>query len=52
LGRAKALLDALHDDRKSGPFHADLGADAPLADDTPEHVCGLAVEVRGGLALD
>jgi len=45
LGRAKGLLDALHDDRRSGPRY---GACAPLQDDHPEHVSGLAVEVRAG----
>jgi len=45
LGRAKGLLDALHDDRRSGPRY---GACAPLEDDHPEHVSGLAVEVRAG----
>jgi hypothetical protein len=48
LGRAKTALDALHDDRKSGPWYEGLGARAPLVDDTPAHVCGLAVEVREG----
>jgi hypothetical protein len=46
LGRAKGLLDALHDDRKSGPWYRDRAAAAPLADDHPQHVRGLAVEVR------
>ena len=48
LGRAKGLLDALHDDRKSGPRYRDLPGRAPLVDDHPEHVCGLAVEVTPG----
>lgn len=48
LGRAKGLLDALHDDRKSGPWYRDVAGRAPLLDDHPAHVCGLAVEVRPG----
>jgi hypothetical protein len=48
IGRAKGLLDALHDDRSSGPRYRDLGVTPPLADDTPAHVRGLAVEVRVG----
>jgi hypothetical protein len=47
-GRAKTFLDALHDDRKSGPKYHDLGAPAPLADDGPRQVSGLALEVRPG----
>ena len=47
-GRAKAFLDALHDDRKSGPKYRDLRLPAPLTDDTPRHVGGLALEVRPG----
>ena len=47
-GRAKAFLDALHDDRRSGPKYRDIGAAAPLADDGPRHVGGLAIEVRPG----
>lgn len=35
MGRAKGLLDALHDDRRSGPKYADLGAPAPLSNDDP-----------------
>ena len=46
--RAKMFLDALRDDRKSGPKYQDLGAPAPLLDDTPRHVGGLALEVRLG----
>jgi hypothetical protein len=47
-GRGKAFLDALHEDRKCGPKYRDLGAPAPLPDDTPRHVGGLALEVRPG----
>lgn len=47
-GRAKGLLDALHDDRRSGPSYVALSRQAPLADDKPTHVCGLAVEVVAG----
>ena len=47
-GRAKAFLDALHDDRHSGPKYGDLRLPAPLTDDTPRHVGGLALEVRPG----
>lgn len=47
-GRGRAFLDALHDDRKSGPKYRDLGAPAPIPDDTPRHVGGLALEVRLG----
>lgn len=46
--RAKAFLDALHDDRKSGPQYGDLRLPAPLPDDTTRHVTGLAVEIRPG----
>lgn len=46
--RAKGLMDALHDDRKQGPKYADLRAIAPLPDDDPMHVHGVAVEVRAG----
>ena len=46
--RAKGLMDALHDDRRKGPKYRDLGAVAPLPDDDPDHVVGLAVEVVGG----
>lgn len=45
-GRAKALLDALHDGRRSGPWYSELGAPAPLPGDDPGFVIGLAVEVR------
>lgn len=48
LGRAKPLLDALHDDRRSGPWYRDHPGRAPLMDDHPSHVCGLAVEVQAG----
>lgn len=47
-GRAKCLLDALHDDRGSGPLYRDMGARALLEDDDPTHVAGLAVEVAHG----
>jgi hypothetical protein len=43
--RAKALLDALHQDRR-GPRYADLGAEPPIPDDNPAHVRGLALELR------
>src|SRR3954453_9043577 len=45
-GRAKALLDALHDGRLSGPWYRDFGAPAPLPGDEPRYVRGLAVEMR------
>ncbi len=48
LGRAKGLLDALHDDRLSGPRYRDLPGRAPLVDDHPSHVRALAVEVAAG----
>ena len=47
-GRAKIFLDALHDERRSGPKYRDIGAVAPLADDGPRHVGGLAIEVHPG----
>jgi hypothetical protein len=47
-GRVKVFLDALHDDRRSGLKYRDIGAVAPLADDDPRHVGGLAIEVRAG----
>ncbi len=47
-GRAKGLLDALHDDRGSGPKYSQMGVRPPLANDNPEDVGGLAVEVRAG----
>lgn len=47
-GRAKAFLDSLHDDRKSGPKYGGFRVPAPLPDDTPQHVRGLALEVRPG----
>lgn len=47
-GRAKGLLDALHDDRKSGPWYRDLAHQGVPADDRPDHVRGLAVEVAVG----
>ncbi len=46
--RAKAFLDALHDDRRSGPKYDGFRLLAPLPDDTPQHVRGLALEVRPG----
>ena len=46
--RAKGLLDALHDDRRSGPLYRDLPGQAPLQGDAPSDVCGLAVEVVAG----
>jgi hypothetical protein len=48
VNRAKGLLDALHDDRRSGPKYRHLGARPPLEDDDPDHVSGLAVEVVPG----
>ncbi len=48
VGRAKSSLDALHDDRSTGPYYWALGATPPLLDDTPAHLAGLAVEVRPG----
>lgn len=50
LGRPKGLLDALHDDRKTGPWYCNLPGRAPLTDDHPAHVRGLAVEVLPGEA--
>jgi hypothetical protein len=48
VGRAKGLLDALHDNRRQGPFYSALGVSPPLADDSPAHVIALAVEVSPG----
>lgn len=49
VGRAKTALDALHDGRRStGPTYTSLGSQAPLTGDSPEYVCGLAVEVQPG----
>jgi len=48
VGRAKGLLDALHDNRLHGPFYRDLGMSPPLVDDDPAHVAVLAVEVSTG----
>ena len=48
VGRAKGLLDALHDNRPRGPFYRDLGVPPPLANDDPAHVSALAVEVDTG----
>ncbi len=48
VGRAKGLLDALHDNRRSGPFYRDLGASPPLVNDDPTHVGVLAVEAIPG----
>jgi hypothetical protein len=48
VGRAKGLLDALHDNRQHGPFYRDLGVSPPLVDDDPAHVGVLAVEVTPG----
>jgi hypothetical protein len=45
-GRAKPLMDALHDDRRVGPKYGDFGARSPLPDDKPRYVRGFAVEVR------
>ena len=44
-GLAKRLMDALHDQRLTGVKH---GQTAPLADDHPGSVAGLAVEVQVG----
>jgi hypothetical protein len=46
--RAKALMDALHDQRRRPPFYRDFGGTAPLPDDNPNFVRGLAVEVHAG----
>ena len=46
--RAKGVLDALHDARRTGPFYRELGVSAPLANDHPAVVRGLAVEVHAG----
>lgn len=48
VGRAKGLLDALHDNRRHGPFYRDLGVSPPLVNDDPAHVGVLAVEVAAG----
>jgi hypothetical protein len=48
VGRAKGLLDALHDNRRHGPFYRDLGVSPLLADDSPAYVTALAVEVSPG----
>src|SRR5205807_17696 len=48
VGRAKGLLDALHDNRRFGPFYCDLGVSPPLVDDDPAHVELLAIEVARG----
>lgn len=44
-GLAKRLMDALHDQRGTGAKHGHV---APLGDDHPGAVRGLAVEVRAG----
>jgi hypothetical protein len=49
-GRAKAALDALHDDRSQPPYYRELAVTPPLSDDAPGFVAGLAVEVRAGAA--
>jgi hypothetical protein len=46
--RAKALMDALHDQRRKPPFYAERDQHAPLQDDNAHFVRGLAVEVRPG----
>ncbi len=46
--RAKAVLDALHDQRRKPPFYSSTSARAPLTDDNPHFVRGLAVEVSSG----
>jgi len=48
VGRDKGLLDALLDNRRSGPFYRDLGVSPPLVDDDPAHVGVLAVGVTPG----
>lgn len=48
-GKAKRLLDALHDQRGTGAKYASLPSAPPLEDDDPAHVSALAVEVRRGL---
>lgn len=48
MGRAKGLLDALHDNRQHGPLYRDFGVQSPLLDDGPAHVDALAVEVAEG----
>lgn len=48
--RAKGLLDALHDRRRRGAKYAACGVLAPLPDDSPKHVGGLAVEMGPGPA--
>jgi hypothetical protein len=48
VGRAKGLLDALHDHRRHGPFYRDLGMSSPLVNDDPAHVQVLAIEVIVG----
>jgi hypothetical protein len=46
--RAKALMDALHDQRRKPPFFRELGRAAPIPDDNPNFVRGLAVEIHAG----
>ncbi len=47
-GRAKAVLDALHDQRKVGVKYEALGAVPPLPDDDPNFVRGYGLEVQSG----
>lgn len=51
VGHAKGLLDALHDNRRHGPFYRDLGVSPPLVNDDPAHVQVLAIEVTAGHPL-
>jgi hypothetical protein len=41
-------MDALHDDRKAPPHYRSLNCRAPLPDDDPRFVQGLAVEITTG----
>lgn len=49
-GCAKRVLDSLHDRRKLGKKFADYQVAAPLPDDDPRFVHGLAVEISRGSA--
>jgi hypothetical protein len=48
VGRAKTALDALHDERSSGPKYQDVDARSPIINDDPMNVSSLAVEVAAG----
>lgn len=48
MDRAKGVMDALHDQRRSGPKYVELAVQPPLPDDGNRYISGLAVEVRPG----